>query len=293
MSLAGSYAKAVAGALPVPGFVPVLGVSRPKDVDPSLTRSLSGFTVDLEHLADYDRVCGFRFGGPLPGTYLHMAAFPLQLELMTESSFPFGVLGLVHVENRIEVRRPAGVDETFDVTVHAENLRKQPAGRAVDLVSEARVGEELVWREVSTYLRPGGGSGSSDGAKKKRSSKQDAAPPRAASIWRVPDDIGRRYAAVSGDRNPIHLHPLTAKAFGMPGAIAHGMWVKARCLASLEGQLPADGRYAVEVAFKKPLVLPSKVAFSSTPGRKEGVREFGVRSAKSGKPHLTGSVAPL
>ncbi|HWT93986.1 MAG TPA: MaoC/PaaZ C-terminal domain-containing protein [Solirubrobacteraceae bacterium] len=291
MSLAGSYAKAVAGALPVPGFVPVLGVSRPKDVDPSLTRSVSGFTVDLEHLADYDRVCGFRFGGALPGTYLHMAAFPLQLELMTEGSFPFGVLGLVHVENRIEVLRPAGGDETFDVTVHAENLRPHPAGRAVDLVSSASVDGEEVWREVSTYLRPGGGSGS-DGEKKKGPRKVEE-PPRAAAIWRVPDDIGRRYAAVSGDRNPIHLHPLSAKAFGMPGAIAHGMWVKARCLAALEGQLPADGRYAVEVSFKKPLVLPSKVAFSSTPGRKQGVREFGVRSAKSGKPHLTGSVAPL
>jgi hypothetical protein len=52
--------------------------------------------------------------------------------------------------------------------------------------------------------------------------------------WRVPGDIGRRYARVSGDSNPIHLHPLTAKALGQPGAIAHAMWTKARCLAALE-----------------------------------------------------------
>ena len=50
--------------------------------------------------------------------------------------------------------------------------------------------------------------------------------------WRLPGDLGRRYAAVSGDRNPIHLYALTAKAFGFPRQIAHGMWSKARCLAA-------------------------------------------------------------
>ena len=55
--------------------------------------------------------------------------------------------------------------------------------------------------------------------------------------WHLPDDLGRRYASVSGDRNPIHMHALTAKAFGFPRAIAHGMWTKARCLAALEPSL--------------------------------------------------------
>ena len=56
--------------------------------------------------------------------------------------------------------------------------------------------------------------------------------------WRLPGDLGRRYAAVSGDRNPIHLYPLTAKALGFPRQIAHGMWSLARCVAALENRLP-------------------------------------------------------
>jgi acyl dehydratase len=105
----------------------------------------------------------------------------------------------------------------------------------------------------------------------------------------VPGDIGRRYADVSGDRNPIHLHPLSAKAFGMPGAIAHGMWVKARCLAALEGTLPQA--LDVGLQFKAPMVLPAKAAFASWP---EGDgRAFAVHDAKSGKPHVTGRYAAL
>jgi acyl dehydratase len=89
---------------------------------------------------------------------------------------------------------------------------------------------------------------------------------------------------VSGDRNPIHLHGLTAKALGQPGAIAHGMWTKARCLAALEGTLP--GAYAVDVRFKLPLRIPGTVAFSYAGGA------FAVHDARSGKPYLEGAITP-
>jgi acyl dehydratase len=91
---------------------------------------------------------------------------------------------------------------------------------------------------------------------------------------------------VSGDINPIHIHPLTARLFGFPKPIAHGMWLKARCLAALEGELPAA--LTVDVAFKVPLLLPSKVAFASWPA--DGGRDFAVHDARKGKPHLTGSL---
>ena len=106
-------------------------------------------------------------------------------------------------------------------------------------------------------------------------------------MWNVPGDIGRRYAAVSGDRNPIHLHPLTAKLFGMKAPIAHGMWTKARCLAALEGELPEA--YSVDVRFKLPIFLPAKVAFDAS--QRGGGWEFSVTGAKDGKPHLSGEVA--
>ncbi len=103
---------------------------------------------------------------------------------------------------------------------------------------------------------------------------------------RVPADIGRRYAAVSGDRNPIHLSKLTARLFGFPRAIAHGMWLAARTLAVLEGRLPDAG--TVDVAFKAPVLLPSTIAIGAR--QVEGGWALDVRSARSSKPHLRGSV---
>ena len=107
-------------------------------------------------------------------------------------------------------------------------------------------------------------------------------------MWSVPGDIGRRYAAVSGDRNPIHLHRLTALPFGLSRPIAHGMWLKARCLAALEPSLRPP--HTVDVEFKLPLFVPARVTFTT---RRDGAeRRFEVRDAKGEKPHLTGRVRP-
>lgn len=111
----------------------------------------------------------------------------------------------------------------------------------------------------------------------------------ASGEWKLEGDLGRRYAAVSGDRNPIHLHALTAKPLGFPRAIAHGMWTKARCLAALESRLP--DAFSVDVRFRKPILLPGRVEFaSSTQGEQI---DFAVRDAKRGTPHLDGQVGPL
>jgi acyl dehydratase len=107
--------------------------------------------------------------------------------------------------------------------------------------------------------------------------------------WRLGGDLGRRYAAVSGDRNPIHMHSLTAKPLGFPAAIAHGMWTKARCLAALESRLP--DAFGVEVRFRKPILLPARVEFACEE-RGGGEISFAVRDAKRQKTHLDGLMRP-
>ncbi len=77
------------------------------------------------------------------------------MKLMTSRDFPFGAIGLVHVENRIEQRRPLEAGETVTVKVRATDLRDHPKGRQFDMVTE--VGD--AWKSWSTYLkREGGGS---------------------------------------------------------------------------------------------------------------------------------------
>jgi acyl dehydratase len=238
----------------------------------------SSIEIDPAHLAAYNQVCGFRLSDELPATYPHILAFPLQMALMTQQDFPFPLLGMVHVANRISQHRPVRLDETCTVRVRAANLRPHEKGRQFDVLTDLSTEDGVVWTEVSTYLRRGASSGSTPG-------KQLAAPTPNA-IWRVPGDIGRRYAEVSGDRNPIHLHPLTARLFGFRSAIAHGMWTKARALAAFEGRLP--DAYTVDVRFKLPVLLPAKVAFTSWQTG-EGWA-FELWNAKVPKPHLEGAI---
>jgi hypothetical protein len=235
--------------------------------------------IDGEHLAAYQRVCGFRVGDELPVTYLHVLAFPLSVALMVEPDFPFPLIGLVHVANSITTRRPVRLDESLRLRVEAGNLRPHPAGEQLDVVAVASVDGHEVWTSTSTYLRRAATTGSRSRSDRPRSS---ATP----TLIRVPADIGRRYAAIAGDHNPIHLHPLAARAFGFPRAIAHGMWMQARALATLLGRLP--DAYTVDAAFKTPVLLPSTVELFATRRGVDWILD--VHNARSGKPHLAATI---
>jgi len=259
---------------------------------PDTVYTRPGVRVDPDHLAGYDRVCGYRLTERLPVTYPHVLAFPMQVKLMTDGDFPFPLIGSVHLANRITQHRPLTADEALQLRVHVDNLRGHAKGRQFDMVSEVLVDGEVVWSDVSTYLRRGGGTPEGESAERPEAAERaEPTVPQASAVWRVPDDIGRRYGEVSGDRNPIHLHPLTARLFGFPAAIAHGMWTKARCLAALEGRLP--DAYTVDVRFKLPVLLPAKVGFAAERGAAAGDWRFDLFDARSGRPHVAGTITGL
>jgi acyl dehydratase len=251
-------------------------VPRPRPaVLPGRELTRSGVVIDIDELAAYARVCGFRLSDVLPATYPHVLAFGAAMDLMSAADFPFPVVGLVHVANRITVHRPVTVTEPLDLRVRATDLREHPRGRRFDVLATASVGGDEVWRGLSTYLRV-----------ERAGEKRDHREPEVtgSARWRVPARIGGDYAAVSGDRNPIHTSRLGARLFGFPRPIAHGMWSKARCLAALEGRLP--GAYTVDVAFKQPIPLPSTVTFVA--GRSGAGWEFALTSVRT---HLVGHIS--
>jgi acyl dehydratase len=223
---------------------------------PDVRYSRAGIRLDVDDLVAYSHVCRFPVSGTLPPTYPHLVAFPLQMAVMSGDRFPLPLLGAVHVENRIEVVRPVGVDEPLDVSVWAQDLRPHRRGRQVDLVSEVGVRGEVVWRGVSTYLSRG--TEHADAEPSEPPSTDQLAAVTAGPRWRLGEGTGRSYAAVSGDWNPIHVHALTARPLGFPTAIAHGMYSYARVLASLGPRLPASGLTS-RVWFRKPVRLPSTV----------------------------------
>jgi acyl dehydratase len=286
------YARAAAPLIPGASLLPF--VPGGGGEIPELELELTGVRTEPEALAAYARVCGFALRDHLPPTYPHVLAFPLQMAVMADGSFPFGAVGLVHVANRIVQRRPIGVGEELTLHVRPTKLEPHPKGRTFTLQTIAMVGDEVVWESVSTMLRRGSGGGPAE-AERQNKAETDArgggfeplpAETPASAEWRLGGDLGRRYAAVSGDRNPIHMHSLTAKPLGFPAAIAHGMWTKARCLAALESRLP--DAFAVDVRFRKPILLPARVEFASA--EIDDGTTFAVRDAKRQTPHLDGRI---
>jgi len=274
-STASLYSRALLGSLTG---------KKGSDTLPDTELQLNDVRIDRAQLAAYNRVCGFTQRETIPATFPFILAFPLHMILITAPEFPFPAMGIVHISNSITQHRPIKASEALNIRVRLGPLRPHDKGVQFSVITEIRIGTELVWESEGSMLKRTGGAGKSE---PKAAPAATAKPAPANVLWSVPADIGRRYGAVSGDRNPIHLYAFTAKLFGFPRAIAHGMWTKAHCLAALDGRLP--DAFTVDVQFKLPLLLPAKVAFSSEV-LKGGGFEFGVSDAKSGKPHLAGKI---
>ncbi|MFI5475187.1 MaoC family dehydratase [Streptomyces cacaoi] len=245
--------------------------------------------VDLARLAAYERVCGFPTGeDSLPLTYPHVLGFPLAMRIMSGRGFPLPLLGLVHTSIEITRHTTLAATGSYELAVHVERLAPHRRGTEAIVVTELRDGGAVLWESTSTYLarhrtettpaphepEPG----------PLPTLEPEPGPLPVLDEWRLAADVGRRYGAASGDRNPIHLHPLTARLFGFPRAIAHGMWTVARCLAA-HGTPQA---VRVRAEFRAPVLLPGTVAFAA-----DGER-FELRgTGETGRVHVSGRVDTL
>jgi acyl dehydratase len=242
---------------------------------PDVRLSSGDVRIEPGRVRAYAKVCGFAAGRPgLPLTYPHILGFPLAARIMARRDFPLPLMGLVHTSVEITSHRPLGVGDRPELVVYAAGLRPHRRGTEAVFVTEARLGGEVVWEDRSTYLARHRVDGAAPATGKP--APEPALPVR--EEWRLPGDLGRRHARVSGDYNPIHLSALTARPLGFSRAIAHGMWTVARCVAAL----PSAKGLAVE--FRAPIPLPGTVAFAA------GGSRFQVRS--SAGLHLTGVARP-
>ncbi|POX56507.1 hypothetical protein C3489_05170 [Streptomyces sp. Ru71] len=278
----------------VPALAPLLArgallspLKRPRpDADlPGTRLLLPGLRIDLARLAAYERVCGFATGDDaLPVTYPHVLGFPLAMRLMSARRFPLPLLGLVHTSIEITRHTALAATGTYGLGVRVDRLAPHRRGTEAVVVTELRDGDVVVWESTSTYLArhrtAAPATGEAGEAEEPRVVEEEPLP--TVAEWRLGADLGRRYGAVSGDRNPIHLHPLTARLFGFPRAIAHGMWTVARCLAA---HGVTDAAF-VRARFRAPVLLPGTVRYAA-----DGEGRFALRGGE--RVHLTGLAVPL
>jgi acyl dehydratase len=295
--LGGLYARGVAASARLTAARQSGGAP---DTLPDVAYVAAGIRADADHLTAYQHLLGESASDVLPAGFVHVLAFPVATALMVRADFPLPLVGMVHLANHVTQRGPVSLGDALDVRAWAQHLAPHRLGTQVELVTEARVaGGPLAWRGVSTYLAKGTRLGSELSADD--AVRAPFVPPAPTGQWHLAADTGRRYAAVSGDRNPFHLSALAAKAFGFPRAIAHGMYSAARALATV-GAARGDA-FTWTVEFAKPVLLPGTVTVriapdEVAPGHSPDVAvgqayTYAGWSSGTGKPHFTGTVRPV
>ena len=238
--------------------------------------------LDADHIAAYAKVCGLQTAQGVPVIYPQLLTFPLAMAFFSSEHCPWPALGTVHLANRIHQHQRLQPGDDLRIEMRTGELMAHEKGQAFHLEMSILRDDVLVWEATQTLLRLGVKNPS---GKAFVSSLTADAPLSHQADFVAPADIGRRYAQVSGDFNPIHLTAASAKLFGFRQAIAHGLWTAARALAPLVPDQPL-GQAELDLEFKTPLFLPASASLWST--RKSPATLFEVRNAKGDKPHVRG-----
>lgn len=267
--------------------------ARADAVIPVIEARVSNVRTPPERLAAYRRVCGLPDTGTLPPTWPQVLAMPVHTAMLVNKGFPLPLLGLVHVSNVIEEHRPIADDEPLDLHCVIDASRPRRSGIEFDIRTTVSAAGDVVWTSVTTALvKVKGVSGAARKEERRRESPGEPEAALRSVIWHVPENRGRQYARVAGDWNPIHVHALLARPFGFPRAIVHGLWTFARCLGESWDLLPDTPR-RLEIAFRRPVLLPSTVSFSAHATEQPGGLAFSVRGRDGSSVFLTGSASPF
>lgn len=231
---------------------------------------VTGWRPDQGKLGAYRSVVGS--SADLPIAFPQLPIMALHIDLLSAWSFPLRAMGVVHQGAVIDVLDDVPLGEPWEVRAAVSEGRHVRAGLEFDVSGEVSVGGALCWRSTSIYLSR---SRSASGAEESAVPQLDSSGAWEAEVpIPVAEGTGRAFARVSGDVNPIHLHALPARALGFPKAIAHGWWTTGRATAELGVDEAVPGR-RLEVAFKRPILLPSTPILCSRSGA-DGAAEFAL-----------------
>ena len=244
-------------------------------------------TADAAKHAEFAHLVGDSVTDHLHPGYVHAIGFPLTMSLLVQKDFPLPLLGMLHITNQVTQTRGIELGETMELIASIENPRPHYAGTLIDSVVRVNIEGEEVMVDTAGYLVRGSELG---GPRPDRPERDEFIPGEAQSQWKLAGDMGRKYAKVSGDANPIHLTKLSAKPFGFNKPIVHGMYSASRAYTAT--RMGNNGPRDWFVEFEAPIALPGTVQFGIT--REDGRAEYaGWRAARGDKParrHFKGYV---
>jgi acyl dehydratase len=217
--------------------------------------------IDPHQLRRYRQALGFR-GDGIPLTYYYLLAQRAHVATMLDDAFPFRLPGTVHTENSLRALAEPRPDVPLVLSTSV-NIRPPAENGAViaELETVARQQGTDIFTCRSTYLLV-------RGQRNPGRARKDKTDLPVLAGWRIPRGMGRAYARISGDWNPIHLWTWSAKLMGLQRPIIHGMHTLARACAELEQAcgrriLALEGRFRAPAPLGSELVLGADLAAGS------------------------------
>ncbi|HEX6368278.1 MAG TPA: MaoC/PaaZ C-terminal domain-containing protein [Longimicrobium sp.] len=217
---------------------------------------------------DYARATG---GDAVPAFFEARPAAPpfycatwetaLALEMFAGLETPLPLGAVVHVSTEMVWARPLPPGDAIRCRVELDRVERTPRGLKLTVLSRNWMGAgQLCSQGTSVFMVRTRGPRDAESPLP----RCPADPPDDSwtelTRWPLAASAGRRYARVSGDYNPIHLWPWTARPFGFRAPILHGYALAARTAHTLVAQRlrgePAALR-RMRIAFRAPLPLPS------------------------------------
>ena len=279
----------------IPGMFPIfmkILFSRKKgfrqgDVFPRITAVLKNYRVDQDKLAAYRGICELEDDGYLPVLYPHVFTAPLHMAILSHRDFPIPLFGMLHFRNHLIQHRPIKSGEVLDVEVALSEHRIVKQGFEFDYTIKIETKGELVWNSITTYLKQG-----KFGTEYTASPRSDLIEPitdaEKVSESMIPKNIGKRYAKICSDYNPIHMSKFAAKLFGFKRDIAHAMWATAYSIGKT-GYRNIDKPVRVDLGFKGPLFIESKSYIMRSV--KKDVTRFNYYIGGNDKPCIVGKIS--
>jgi len=167
-----------------------------------------------------------------PPAFPFVAAMEPLREVMLDPELGVDMAMLVHAEQDHRLFLPIPAGEELEVGARLETVDLAGTGHSFTVAVTLTAGSGDTAAEVlSRMLIRKTGTGA-----RVVEEKEEKGPIVAEGQSHVDEDQTFRYAAASGDNNPIHLDREAARSSGFPGIVCHGM-----CTMAMASKVVLDG----------------------------------------------------
>jgi acyl dehydratase len=236
----------------------------------------------------------YRTDRPVAPPMFHVRPLIGLLErLVADPELAFDRLRLVHGEHAVSFPTLLRHDDVLALSAELRSLDEKPSGRVATFVIRGDVDGRPALEGTTTFFVRAAAPPPKDPSARPAAPPAPLAPDRLVQ-QRVTDDQSIRYAAASGDHNPIHVDDAVAKAAGLPGTILHGLCSMAFAARDLVDQLGGgdpERLRSIGLRWARP-VLPGSTLTLKVWGAAPGPVTFAV-DGPDGKAVITDGRAEL